>query len=143
MMLFSISFWGGSSVHTQIIVCDDISFDNTKKKHVLGMVTNQIKVRVLPAVIKFSFLLKITNMPINQEVLTEMKIINSRQEVIGHTTYYNKNYRSNGEIPGVDQNYNIAVLVEETGPIFLECYINDNKMNWYPIDISCEEECTL
>ncbi|KQO10863.1 hypothetical protein [Paenibacillus sp. Leaf72] len=126
-------------MHTQLIVCDEISFDIHKKKHVLGLVINQIKVQVLPSVVSFSYLLKITNMPINQEVLTEMKVVNSRQEILGSTTYYNRNYRTNSEIPGVDQNYDIDLLVEETGPIFLECYINDNKMNWYPIDISFED----
>ncbi|MNP63986.1 hypothetical protein D3C76_1594450 [compost metagenome] len=68
-----------------------------------------------------------------------MKIFNSRREVLGSTTYSNKNYRKNGQVPGVDQNYDIALLIEEPGPVFIECYINSEKMNWYPIDISFEE----
>ncbi|MFD2114263.1 hypothetical protein ACFSTH_14505 [Paenibacillus yanchengensis] len=124
-------------MHTQLLVCNQITPD---VQYTLGTIINHIKVKVLPAVVDLPFLLKIIDMPKNEEVFTEIKITNSLGEILSTISYVHRNYRKEGEVPGVDHYFEVALLVEELGTITIECYIDDEKMNWYPIQIDIENE---
>lgn len=126
-------------MHTQIIVCNNINFDNTLKQHELGIVMNRIKIKALPCVVNLSFLLKIIDIPEKGEINTEIKIVDSLSNVLMTRSYVHRNYREKDEIPGVDQDFNATILIEEIGTLFIECYINENKVNWYPVKIILEE----
>ncbi|MCY9764328.1 hypothetical protein M5X06_08920 [Paenibacillus alvei] len=127
-------------MHTQIIVCNNINFDNTLKQHELGIVMNRIKIKSLPCVVNLSFLLKIIDMPVKDEINTEIRIVDSLSNILMTRSYVHRNYREKDEIPGVDQDFIATILIEEIGTLFIECYINENKVNWYPVKIILEEK---
>lgn len=122
-------------MHTQLIVCNQIAVDPSARRHMLGYVINQMRVAVFPSVISFSLLLKIIDMPKEGEIPTEIRIVNSFNGVLSSQVYVHRNYRKLDAIPGVDQNFDMTVLVEKERTIFIECYINEEKTNWYPLQI--------
>lgn len=119
-------------MHTQLIVCDQITSD---VQHTLGAVINRVNIKALPAVVDLPFLLKIIDMPKHTEVFTEIKIANSLGEVLSTISYVHRNYRKEGEVPGVDHYFEVSLLVEEVDTIVIECFIDEVKLNWYPIQI--------
>ncbi|MOA21833.1 hypothetical protein D3C78_1423470 [compost metagenome] len=83
--------------------------------------------------------MKIINLPYDGEVSTEIRIVDSTNKLLSTSQYVHRNYRSDDEIPGVDQGFEITLLHESTGTIFIECYINEKKTNWYPITVKMEQ----
>ncbi|QYR21108.1 hypothetical protein KZ483_25895 [Paenibacillus sp. sptzw28] len=122
-------------MQVQLIACDEIKIEDNR--HVLGKVINSVSVPVFPYIIKFSFLLKITELPLKRDVLTEFKIINAKGELLSSpSAFVHRNYRGLNQVPGVDQNFDFKLLVEREENIFFECYIDGVKRSWYPINIS-------
>jgi hypothetical protein len=127
--------FGGTLMQVQLVVCDKIKIE--ENRHILGKVINSINIPVFPYIIKFSLLIKITNIPIGKDVLTELKVVNGLgQQISSPSTHVHRNYRNLKQIPGVDQNFDFTLLVEHEENIFLECYIDGEKKNYYPINIS-------
>lgn len=125
-------------MNTQLIVFDQVTFDSNLKQHTGGNVINRIRIKALPCVIQLSILLKIIDIPKNGEVFSEIKIVDIHNNLLSYSSYVHRNYRQKPEIPGVDQNLTLSPLIEETGTIFIECYLDGIKVNWYPIEIiSC------
>ncbi|MFC5702306.1 hypothetical protein ACFPVX_13470 [Cohnella faecalis] len=122
-------------MQVQLVVCDKIKIE--EKRHILGKVINSITIPVFPYIVKFSVLIKISNIPTDQDVLTEFKVVNGLgQQISSPSNYVHRNYRDSKHIPGVDQNFDFTLLVECEENIFLECFINGNKKSYYPINIS-------
>ncbi|MFB9324412.1 hypothetical protein ACFFSY_00460 [Paenibacillus aurantiacus] len=121
-------------MHCQILICDQIRVE--QKRHILGKVINSVSVPVFPYMIQFSLLLKIYEIPEGEDILTEFRVVDAEGRVLGSPgTFVHRNYRDAQAVPGVDQNFDLKVLVEDEGNIFLECYINQEKKNWYPIHV--------
>ena len=127
-------------MHTQLLVFEDLKFDQNKKAYIGSKIINSINVKVLPAVTNCSLLLKIINLPHDGEISTEIRIVDSANEVLSISQYVHRNYRQDDEISGVDQGFELTLLHENTGTIFIECYINEVKTNWYPITVKMEQE---
>jgi hypothetical protein len=112
-----------------------LKFDQNNKAYIGNKIINSINVKVLPAVTNCFLFLKVIDLPMEGEVTTEIRVIDSANKIMSSSLYVHRNYRQRDEYPGVDQGFELTLLHEKTGIIIIECYINEIKTNWYPITV--------
>jgi hypothetical protein len=128
-------------MNVQLLVCDEITNNPVKKGHRLGTVLNHVTIPVLPYAIDLHLLVKIFDLPKEEGVDVTIKIYNVKGEIRGGTgTLVVRNYRENDQIPGVDRDIRITLVVTEPEILYFRCYVNEEEAAWYPMTVRLEED---
>ncbi|WP_084159665.1 hypothetical protein [Paenibacillus ehimensis] len=123
-------------MQAQLLICDEIMNDEEKKGHRLGMVLNHFTIPVLPYVISFHVLLKLFEISREDTIDTYLLITDPRGKIIGRTdTLFLRNYRKEDQVPGLDRNFYISLVISEIGTIHVKCFVNNKEVTWYPLTI--------
>ncbi len=132
---------GGMKLNTQIIVCDRITSNPQLKGHELGKVLNDITIPVLPYAVELNILLKIFDFPAGEALDTHFIFTNSRGEKIGQTGLtVLRNYRMEDQVPGVDKDFTVILVLTEPGIVHIRCLANGKEAAWYPLTIRLQDE---
>ncbi|MEC0231974.1 DUF6941 family protein [Paenibacillus alba] len=124
----------------QLMICDQIANNTQLKGHVLGTVLNSLTVPVLPFAIELHVLVKLFYLPREDSVDTALSIADANGEIIGLTpATVLRNYRAADQIPGVDQDLTVTLVVTEPGIIHVRCMLNGEEAASYPLTIRLEE----
>lgn len=128
-------------MNVQLLVCDKITNNPVKKGHQLGTVLNHITIPVLPYAIDMHLLVKIFNLPKDESVDINVKIYNAKGEIRAVSgTLVVRNYREDDQVPGVDRDIQITLVITEPEILYIRCYVNKEEAAWYPLTVRLEEE---
>ncbi|MBV6714848.1 hypothetical protein KV564_14390 [Paenibacillus chitinolyticus] len=140
LLFYSISK-GLRVLNAQLLVCDQITNNTLLGGHALGTVLNQVSIPALPYVIEMHVLIKLFDLPRHEFVDTALIITNSSGEMIDRTpATVLRNYRAEDQVPGVDQDVSLHLIVTEPGIIYIRCMINGEEAAWYPLTIRLQEQ---
>ncbi|WP_235918015.1 hypothetical protein [Paenibacillus lutrae] len=127
-------------MNAQLIICDRISNNEQLKGHSLGTILNHLTIPVLPFVIELHVLVKLFDLPREESIDTVLTITHSNGEIIGKTpTSVLRNYRAEDQIPGVDQDLTLTLVITEPGILYIQCMVNGETATWYPLTIRLQE----
>ncbi|MFS0838079.1 hypothetical protein [Paenibacillus sp. 1P03SA] len=127
-------------MNAQLLVCDQITNNASLGGHALGTVLNQVSIPALPYVVELHVLIKLFDLPRHEFVDTALIITNSSGEIIDRTpATVLRNYRAEDQVPGVDQDLSLNLIVTDPGIIYIRCMVNGEEAAWYPLTIRLQE----
>ncbi len=105
----------------------------------MGRVLNQLTIPVLPYALDLHILLKIFDL--RQSVDAYLVFTNHCGEQLGRTTTtVLRNYRGEDQVPGVDKDYVVTLVITEPGIVHIRCFADGEEAAWYPLTIRVLEE---
>lgn len=126
---------------TQLIVCDRIVSNELWKGHELGRVLNHVTIPVVPFALNLFILLKIFDMPKEKSLDTSFVIYDQQGKELGVTNKtVLRNYRSEDQVPGVDRDFQITLVLTEPGILHIKCKVNNEEVAWYPLTVRLANE---
>lgn len=130
-------------MEAQILLCDHIDMNMEHKYHTLGKVLNAIEVETLPAIYKAAVFVKLFNIPIDDEIAGRIIVYDSEMEYSCYTGMISlRNYRGEDQVPGVDFNQDIRMVISVPGIYSVEFYVNDSKVASYPLTVRVNQKET-
>ncbi|WP_088831064.1 hypothetical protein [Paenibacillus tyrfis] len=128
-------------MQAQLIVCDRITHNEQAKGHQLGTVLNHQTIPVLPYALDLYILLKIFDLPQGKSIDTHFEFANDRGERLGKTAMtVLRNYRADDQIPGVDKDFALTLVLTEPGIVHIKCFADGEEAAWYPLTIRLQED---
>lgn len=124
---------------TQLIVCDQILSNEQWRGHELGKVLNHVTIPVVPYALNLSILLKIFDMPRRESLDAYFIFCDQEGERLGGTEKtVLRNYRLDDQIPGVDKDFQVTLVLTEPGIVLIKCMVNNEEAAWYPLTVRME-----
>ncbi|WP_163854257.1 hypothetical protein [Paenibacillus elgii] len=128
-------------MQAQLIVCDRITPNEQARGHQLGTVLNHRTIPVLPYALDLHILLKIFDLPQGKSIDTHFEFNNDRGERLGKTAMtVLRNYRADDQIPGVDKDFALTLVLTEPGIVHIKCFVDGEEAAWYPLTIRLQED---
>lgn len=128
-------------MNSQIMVCDQITGNAEQRCHQLGNILNHIDIPVLPYAVDISILLKLFDISPDQPIDTKFEFRNNHGELIGKTgVTVLRNYRAKDQVPGVDKDFTVTLVLTEPGIVHINCIVNGEITAWYPLTVRLQDE---
>ncbi|SEN75739.1 hypothetical protein SAMN04487786_0197 [Paenisporosarcina quisquiliarum] len=117
----------------QLIICDSTIFD---KSHSIENVRNSVSVDTFPSIINLSTFVKIIDMPKNETIDFDLVVFDSKNNILNNaSTFVLRNYREENEVPGIDFDLKVQLVILEKGNIYFKAYINRKEATSCPLYI--------
>lgn len=120
-------------MEAQLIVCKKISFD---KSHSIENVLNHVDVEVFPCILNVEVFIKLIEISSIETTDLALIVINNEKNILNNSsTYAVRNYRDSDQIPGVDLDMKVQLVLLKSGVITFELYLNQEKVAKYPLTV--------
>lgn len=118
-------------MEAQIIVCNKVNFD---KSHSIEKVLNHVNVEVFPWIVNVEVFIKISEISSIETTDLALLVIDDEKNILNNSpTFAVRNYRDSDQIPGVDLDMKVQLILLKSGNITFELYLNQEKVATYPL----------
>lgn len=117
----------------QIIVCEKTSFD---KSHSIKNVLNHVTVDVFPCILNVEVFIKLSGISSIETTDLALIVIDDENNNLNNSpSYAVRNYRDSDQIPGVDLDMKVQMVLLKSGIIEFDLYLNQEKAASYPLTV--------
>lgn len=120
-------------LEAQLIVCNKVNFD---KSHSIDKVLNYINVDVFPSVVNVEVFIKLSEISSIETTDLALLVIDTENNILNNSpTFAVRNYRDSDQIPGVDLDMKVQLVLLKSGNVTFELYLNQEKVAKYPLTV--------
>ncbi|WP_201716131.1 hypothetical protein [Rossellomorea arthrocnemi] len=125
-------------MEAQMIICDKVTFDVV---HKLGSVINTIYVDCFPCIYEVEAFVKLIGIPSTQTTDFAVGVLDSEKEIVASSDIIAvRNYRDDDQVPGIDMDLKMQLLLCKKGIINFKLLLNKNEVTSYPITVRLREK---
>ncbi len=120
-------------MEAQLIICKKVNFN---KIHSIEDVLNHINVSVFPCIVNIEVFIRLSEISSIETTDLSLLVIDNEKNILNNSpTFAVRNYRDSDQIPGVDLDMKVQLVLLKSGNITFELYLNQEKVAKYPLTV--------